>query len=384
MVSLAGRERKHSVDPLPDRRWWRAVRLRTRLFISYVAVVVVALAAMFTAAALLVPDEFQPEEETGVVLSHEIESAFDRAVGIALLVGIAVAVVGATVTSRLLLRSLDRIRAATRSMAAGHYGERIPVPREPELGRLAADVNRLSAELADVERRRARLVSEVAHEMRTPLSMLRGQVEGLIDGVFAPSPELFASLGDDIARLQRLASDLSSLSRVEEGAFQLVSGETDLADTALRTAERLRPQFEDQGVGLQVVASAPVHAEVDRERIVQVVTNLLGNALAATDAGGRVDVTVRQEGGNAVIDVVDTGIGIAEEDLERIFHRFERVEHADRPAPATGSGIGLTIARGIVSAHGGEITVSSPGPGKGAAFRVRLPARPGRVQARSR
>nr|WP_244938679.1 sensor histidine kinase [Actinomadura madurae] len=93
---------------------------------------------------------------------------------------------------------------------------------------------------------------------------------------------------------------------------------------------------------------------------------------------------MRQEGGNAVIDVVDTGIGIAEEDLERIFHRFERVEHADRPAPATGSGIGLTIARGIVSAHGGEITVSSPGPGKGAAFRVRLPARPGRVQARSR
>ncbi|WP_205857192.1 sensor histidine kinase [Phytoactinopolyspora endophytica] len=367
---------------LPGRQWWRTLSLRTRLFSSHLAVVIVSLAAMFAAAAALVPSEFDPEVETGMILSREVERTFDRAVVIALLVGLAVAVVGATVTSRLLLRSLDRIRAATRRMAAGHYGQRIPVPREPELGRLVADVNRLSAELADVERRRARLVSEVAHEMRTPLSMLRGQVDGLVDGVFAPSGELFASLGEDIARLQRLASDLSSLSRVEEGAFRLVRGEADLAKTAQRTAERLRPQFEDQGVGLQVVASAPVHAEVDRERIVQVVTNLLGNALAATDPGGRVDVTVRQEGDDAVIDVVDTGIGIAAEDLERIFHRFERLEPAGRPAPAGGSGIGLTIARGIVRAHGGEITVSSPGPSRGAAFRVRLPSMPEQAQAR--
>ncbi|REE98411.1 sensor histidine kinase [Thermomonospora umbrina] len=350
--------------------------LRVRLFLSHLAAVLISVVAMFAVAPLLVPAGFDPEGDrrTGLVSSREIEDAFNEALTIALSLGLAVAVVAAVVFSRLLLRSLDRIRAATHRMAAGHYGEQVPLPGEPELRKLVADVNRLSAELADVERRRARLVSEVAHEMRTPLTTLRGQLDGVVDGVFAPSDELFASLIDDIARLQRLAGDLSSLSRTEEGAFRLERAETDVAAMALRAAERLRPQFVDQGVELRVEVPGPVRAEVDEGRLAQVVTNLLGNALAATDPGGRVEMSVVREGDEAVITVVDTGVGIAEEDLERIFHRFERVEHAGRAAPAAGSGIGLTIARGIVHAHGGEITARSPGPGEGATFRVRLRA----------
>jgi len=358
--------------------WWRRVSLRKRLFLSHLAAALISVAVMLVVAPLLVPAGFKPEgdERTGLVPSHEIERAFNEVLTIALLLGLAVAVAAAAVLSRLLLRSLDRIRAATRHMAAGHYGEQVPLPGEPELRRLVSDVNRLSAELADVERRRARLVSEVAHEMRTPLTTLRGQLDGLVDGVFPPTNELFASLTDDISRLQRLTGDLSSLSRVEEGAFRLERAEMDLGAMVLRAAERLRPQFADQGVELQVRAPAPVRAEADEERLAQVVTNLLGNALAATEPGGRVEITVAREDAGDVITVTDTGVGIAEEDLERIFHRFERVEHADRPAPAAGSGIGLTIARGIAHAHGGEIIARSPGPGKGAAFRVRLPGPP--------
>ncbi|MEU1190345.1 HAMP domain-containing sensor histidine kinase [Streptomyces sp. NPDC005859] len=300
----------------------------------------------------------------------------DVVLQVGLLFGGAAAFSASVALSRFLLRPLDRVRAATRRLAEGHYDDVLELPSEPDLAALVQDVNTLAAALADTERRRARLISEVAHEMRTPITILRGQIEGIADGIFTPDEAMFASLADDLDRLQRLAGDLSSLSRSEEGAFDLHRKSTDVAMLARSTAERLRPQYDDQKVTLIVEADGPVAAFCDPDRITQVLVNQLGNALAASDPHGQVALSVHAEpspGHHVIVRVMDDGIGIAKHDLERIFHRFERLEHPGRPAAAGGSGIGLTIARGIARAHGGDITAESDGLGKGATFTLRLP-----------
>ncbi|MEU0073501.1 HAMP domain-containing sensor histidine kinase [Streptomyces sp. NPDC006332] len=346
------------------RRIKERLSLRNRLVLSHVMVLLLALAAMAAISALIEVWLGFDDIEGDVVLQ------------VGLLFGGAAAFSASVALSRFLLRPLDRVRAATRRLAEGHYDDVLELPSEPDLAALVQDVNKLAAALADTERRRARLISEVAHEMRTPITILRGQIEGIADGIFTPDEAMFASLADDLDRLQRLAGDLSSLSRSEEGAFDLHRKSTDVAMLARSTAERLRPQYDDQEVTLIVEAGGPVVAFCDPDRITQVLVNQLGNALAASDPHGQVALSVHAEpspGHHVIVRVMDDGIGIAEHDLERIFHRFERLEHPGRPAAAGGSGIGLTIARGIARAHGGDITAASDGLGKGATFTLRLP-----------
>ncbi|MEU4466862.1 HAMP domain-containing sensor histidine kinase [Streptomyces sp. NPDC024017] len=349
------------------RRIQERLSLRNRLMLSHVMVLLLALLAMAAISALIEVWLGFADIEADVVLQ------------IGLLFGVAAAFPVSLALSRFLLRPLDRVRAATRRLAEGHYDDVLELPSEPGLAALVEDVNTLAAALADTQRRRARLISEVAHEMRTPITLLRGQIEGMADGIFVPDEAMFASLADDLHRLQRLAGDLSSLSRSEEAAFDLHRRPTDVATLARATAERLRPQYDDQMVTLVVDAGTSVGALCDPDRITQVLVNLLGNALAACDRHGQVTLSVHTEPSPAdhvVVRVMDDGIGMAEHDLERIFHRFERLDHPGRPAAAGGSGIGLTIARGIARAHGGDITAQSSGPGKGATFTLRLPQEP--------
>lgn len=371
---------------------WRrlpALPLTVRLALSHVAVLAVTLMTVNIAAdALAGFDDYGELTRRFSSLESAVVELLARGVqekvGVglvwpALTAGLVAAIVMSVVFSRFLLRPLRQVSAATHRLAQGHYDDVLDVPREPGLAALVEDVNRLAAALADMERRRARLVSEVAHEMRTPLTILRGQIEGMADGIFKPDGLMFASLADDLNRLRRLADDLSNLSRVEEGAFVLDYTPTDVTALVARTAERLRPQFEDGEVTLTTIPGPPVMAELDSGRITQVLVNLLGNALAACDPGGLVTVGVHAVRGpepRVEIRVQDTGVGIAADDLARIFTRFERVQHPGRAAPAGGSGIGLTIARGIVGAHGGEITATSRGVGLGATFIVRLPVKP--------
>ncbi|MEV6349123.1 HAMP domain-containing sensor histidine kinase [Actinoplanes sp. NPDC051851] len=343
----------------------RRLSLRSRLVLSHVFVMLVVQGTVLLAVQLM----------SGPNRKH---FDADVAIEIGVLTGVVFAVIAGILLSRLLLRPLDAVRTATRRLARGHYGDVLPTPHEPDLAALVHDVNTLAAALADTERRRARLVSEIAHEMKTPITILRGQIEGLTDGIFTPDEATFASLTDDLARLERLAGDLSSLSVTEEGALVLHRRHADVAALARAVADRLRPQYHDQGVTLAVDAPAPLVADCDPDRVTQVLVNLLGNALGACDPGCRVRIRVGAAAvptPHVLIQVADDGIGIAADDLERIFSRFERVNRPGRPAPAGGSGIGLTIARGIAHAHGGAITVASPGPGKGAVFTVELPFR---------
>jgi signal transduction histidine kinase len=361
------------------RRLMPALPLTVRLVLSHLAVLVVALGAMnLVASTVDDTSEVAPTslEALRILLGGRRPGEVDlELVWPALVVGMTAALILSLVFSRFLLRPLHQVRAATHRLADGRYDDVLDVPREPGLAALVEDVNRLAAALAGVERRRARLVSEIAHEMRTPITILSGQIEGMADGIFTPDGAMFASLSDDLARLQRLADDLSNLSRAEEGAFALRPAPTDVVALAERTAERLQPQFDDGRVTLTVAPGPPAMAMLDPGRVTQVLVNLLGNALRACDPGDRVSVSVRTGAGPYVeIVVQDDGIGIAEQDLARIFNRFERVEHPGRPAPAGGSGIGLTIASGIARAHGGTITAASQGLGHGASFTVRLPS----------
>ena len=293
----------------------------------------------------------------------------------ALLIGAGVAAVVATVAALLaanrVLRPLERIRVAARRMAAGSYADRVPRPQEVELAGLADDVNALAAALDETETRRTRLISEVAHEMRTPLATIKGYVEGLVDGVFSAEDEVLSAIGRETGRIERLATDLSELSRSEEGRYDLRLEPLDLGEVVREAAERLRPQFDDQNVALEIVPSSALPVEVDRDRMMQVFTNVVGNALTYTAPGGTVTIRGDMRSQDAKVLVTDTGRGLEPDQLEAVFERFYRV---DRSAPG-GTGIGLTIARGIARRHGGEIEATSPGPGRGSTFTVVVPGR---------
>jgi histidine kinase len=365
-------------------------RLAVRLVVSHLLVAVLGLAATFAIVRQLAPTLFDRMQvgEMGPgmgmgpgagqgqqgLLRQQFADAVDQALVVGALVGaLAAGVIGAFAAYRL-IRPLGTVRAATKEMARGRYAVPVPLPRERELADLATDVNTLGHALAETESRRVRLLGEVAHEMRTPLTVIEGYVEGMIDGVMPTTSAELGQVGAEVQRLTRLSEDLSSLSRAEEGRLGVRLERVDLAAVVMAAAERLRPQADDGGQRLVADApSGPVPVRADADRISQVVTNLVGNALRATPAEGTVTVSCAREGGSAVIRVVDTGEGLAEEDLERIFERFYRVPGRRVTGQDSGSGIGLTIARGIVRAHGGELATESRGKGQGAVFTARLP-----------
>jgi histidine kinase len=358
----------------------RLRRLDVRLFLSYALVVLGVAVVLALTLVIVAPKLFDEELRSAVGAGggHDEEShqaftgAMESALPIALLVSLAAAGVAAAFMTRRIVRPINAVREATRRLADGHYDERVTAPAEPELAALADDVNHLAGALETTERRRAELIGEVAHEMRTPLTTIDGYVEGILDGVFEPSEEVLTAVGEETARLRRLATDLATLSRTEEGAVDLHASSVDLGKIAAGVAERLRAQFDDKGVGLDVTSGPEMQVDVDPDRLSQVLTNLIGNALTYTPKGGRVTVTATRVNGDATVAVTDTGIGLSAEDLELVFDRFYRVRGPVRPHG--GSGIGLTIARGLARAHEGDIEASSPGPGRGATFTLHVPA----------
>ncbi len=306
-------------------------------------------------------------------LRPEVLSALQSALLWGVVVGIVAAVLLGVLAARRVLKPVDAIRVATQRVASGDYGTKLPRPKTAELGQLADDVASMAEQLSATEARRVRLLGEVGHEMRTPLTVIDGQVEAMIDGVLPASGENLAVVAAESRRLHRLADDLSQLSRAEEGRVSLDLQPVDLGQLVSSAVERLRPQTDDAGIELVCVSADGVKIAVDADRIAQVVTNLVGNAIRATPAGGRISVTCSQHGAQAIVRVSDTGEGLAASDLERVFERFYRVPGRRTRGREPGSGIGLTIAKHYVEAHDGSITCESGGLGQGATFIVRLP-----------
>jgi signal transduction histidine kinase len=356
-------------------------RLRTRLLVTIAGVLLINLVTFVLTVRVLSPvGPNSPSVIETPQAMNDFRASIDGGLVGAQLAAVAVSLVtgaiAAVLISGLIVRPIEQMRAAARQMAGGHYDTRLARPGTPELAGIADDLNTLSSRLDETERRRVRLVSDLAHELRTPLTILRGQVDGLADGLYEPSSELVSSISEEIERLRRLADELSHLSRAEEDAYQLDTRDTDLTCLAREIADRLRSEFDQHGVELAVTAVAPVRALADPDRIGQILVNLLTNALAASDRGGRVTASLGNEDAKAVLRVTDTGHGISPGDLDLIFERFERRTPPGRPAPHQGSGIGLTIARALAHAHGGTLTGYSAGPGRGAVFTLSLPAEP--------
>jgi signal transduction histidine kinase len=317
---------------------------------------------------------FAPDPPVTIVeLDEETSRAFRSAIDNSLLVALAVSLVVAMgfswIVARRILSPLARVREATVRLAQGHYSERVPVPSEEELAALAEDVNRLAARLEATEQRRTRLISDVAHELRTPLTTIQGSMEGLMDGVLEPGDQVWMSVAEEAARLQRVVADLGLLSQLDESALPLEMGPLQLDEVVRSVGDRLSPQYQDKQVELLIDVPAGLTIRGDRDRLAQVFTNLVGNALGHTPTGGRVSISGRSAAGMAEVTVADTGDGIPPDELEDIFERFHRGSGAKRH----GTGLGLTIARSLARAHGGDVNAASAGADRGAAFTVRLP-----------
>jgi signal transduction histidine kinase len=268
---------------------------------------------------------------------------------------------------------LERVVRATQAIAGGRRDVRITEKAGlRELDGIASAVNDLSRSLSEQEALRRRLTADMAHELRTPLATLQSHLEALLDGIWQPDAERLAGLHEEILRINRLVSDLERLARYEGDPRSLRRSELDPAGLVEGIVRNHEPQFHAKGVELRFLASGSGTCLADPDRLSQAVINLLSNALKFTPAGGRVEVRVARNGQGAEIRVADSGIGIRPEDLPRVFERFYRAD-GSRNRATGGTGIGLSIAKAIVEAHGGAIAAASR-PGEGAEFRIHLPA----------
>jgi signal transduction histidine kinase len=360
--------------------------LRTRLFLSYVVVVAAGAITMVAVGAAVTRTVYERrlggfgfgrgQGGAGGPTESQLTAALDDSLVPALAFGVvaalAVAAIVAMFVGSRLLRPIDELRAATRRMAAGDFATPVPVPAETELASLANDVNDLGEHLATIERRRTQLLGEVTHEMRTPITVIRGQTEALIDGVIEPSSEVFAGIADEASRLQRIVDDLTLLSRADEGTLEIDLTELDLGAVASAAAERMRPQFEYADVDLAADLGdppEPIPVRGDVDRLTQVLSNLLGNALGHSPTGGTVTVRCGRQNSLGFVDVIDEGPGVPADEVDRIFERFYRAGSSGGARP--GRGIGLTIARSLARAHGGDVVLDAAGPG--ARFRLTVP-----------
>jgi two-component system sensor histidine kinase BaeS len=298
-----------------------------------------------------------------------LRAALLRAIaGTAGLAALLALVVGLGV-SRRITRPVARLIAVTRAMTDGDRAARAgPIKAPGELRELATAFDRMADTLDHEDKIRRDLVAAVAHELRTPVAVLQAGHEALLDGVTEPSPEELGSLRDEVLRLARMVDDLQTMAAADAAVLRLAREPCDLAAIAGAAADSLARQFETAEVTLDR-RLAPVPVLADERWMHQVVTNLLGNALKFTPAGGTVTVHTRQDGPSAVLEVADTGIGIPPEELPRIFDRFWRGRAA---AQTSGSGIGLAVAAELTSAHGGTLTAASK-PGEGTRLTLTLP-----------
>ena len=287
--------------------------------------------------------------------------------GVAVLV-VAVAVIGSAF--RRTARPLESVMDAADRVAAGDYDVKLREEGPPDVRRLARSFNEMTVRLGEAERRRRELLADLAHELRTPLSVIRGNTEGMLDGLYPMDRAHLDPVLDETKVMARLLDDLRTLSTAEAGALRLHREQVDPAALADDAAGAFRAQADAAGVRLEVrLAQALPLVDVDPFRINEVLANLLSNALRHTPSGGSVTVSVDADDRGVAFIVADSGSGISPDALPHVFDRFAKGEGSP------GAGLGLAIAKSLVEAHGGELTAESE-PGKGTTMRFTLPARP--------
>jgi len=361
-----------------------------KFLLSYLLIVLVGVATLLAVTFALAPTLFQaqlvpilqthPEAMTTAEASQRILGDFLGT----LLIALAIAAIAATMTSlatslfvaRRITVPLQLMTQASERISAGHYAERIevaPVHATDELGQLASSINALAVALEQTERRRLEVIGNVAHELRTPIATLEGYLEGLLDGVIEPTPQTWAMLHSEAGRLRRLVDDLQELSRAEARQIPLSPQPVAPQRLVQDALEPLEGQFAEKGLELEVhVPEGLPPVMADPTRAVQILTNLLVNALRYTPTPGKVELAISREEDTVAFRVTDTGVGLTQEQLAHIFERFYRVDKS-RARAFGGSGIGLTIAQSLAQAMRGGIRGESAGLGRGSSFTLTLP-----------
>lgn len=284
---------------------------------------------------------------------------------IALILGIALA--------RTLTRPLHELTTATRAMATGRLDQQVAVRSRDEIGALAASFNQMSTDLARASHLRKQMTADLAHDLRTPLSILGGYTEGLQDGRLQATPAMYSLMHEEVEHLQRLVEDLRLLSLADAGELSLNRRAVDPAALVERTGLAYMVQAEAQGLALRVEAADNLPSiMVDTDRITQVLNNLVSNALRHTSAG-EIVLSASAENGSVRLKVRDTGSGIPQDDLPFVFDRFYRADKSRQRTDDNSSGLGLAIAKAFIEAHHGLISVESL-PGRGTTFTITFPA----------
>ena len=357
-------------------------RIGTRLLLAQMLVLVAAIATAAVIAALVGPPLFHehmlkadhtpdPSERMHVEEAYRAASALS--LGLAVLTALVLALIVSWYLTRRFQKPLTDLTTAAVEVSGGSYGTRVPVgDAGPELDSVATAFNTMAAQLAHTEDTRRRLLSDLAHELRTPIATLGAYLEGLDDGVRTWDDDTRLVLAAQVDRLARLADDIDAVSLAEEGRLNLDLVATPVAGAVQAAARSHAQAYAAKGVNLDLKTGPPVTAPMDRDRIQQILTNLLDNARRHTPPQGHVTLTWETGRDHVAISVTDTGDGIAPGQLAHIFERFYRGDTA-RDRERQGSGIGLTISRSIAEAHGGHLLARSDGPGTGSTFTVQLP-----------
>lgn len=378
-------------------------RLGAKLLFSYLAIILLVAAVLLGITQFTLPGAFdrhlagmgppiinieqghqpgpgQPPHQAGPPpdIMHELynnfRASFNDALTYALLIAGLAALAVSLFFSRSVVAPVRAMMKVSRRIAEGHYDERVRISGSDELAQLGKRFNHMTERLEQTESMRRQLLADVSHELRTPLTAIGGYMEGLIDGVLPATPETYEQVRHEALRLGRLVDDLQELSRVEAGAYALDIRPVKLSALVKTAIKRLSAQFKGKQVTLTDNLPAdlpPVPA--DEDRLTQLLTNLLGNALAYTPAGGQVSISAQKTSDTIEVSVMDNGLGIPAEHLPHIFDRFYRVDKSRSRSAGGGSGIGLTIARHLVEAHGGRIWARSEGENKGSTFSFTLP-----------
>jgi signal transduction histidine kinase len=314
-------------------------------------------------ASIRFPEDSLPPAE------RELRHALTRTTGIGVAIAAAVALLVGLAVTHAITRPLRRLTEAVQRLGRGERAARANLKAPGELGELAAAVDAMAANLEREDELRKALTADVAHELRTPVTILTAHCEAILDGVTDASPEHIGSLYEEVQRLGRLIEDLETLASAEAAGLRLEKHRVELDAVVRSTTKLLAPRFGAAEVTLELHSGTRLLVSGDERRLGQVVRNLLTNALAFTEAGGRVDVEVAARDGVVCLAVSDTGVGIPADELPHVFERFWRGRGA---RTTSGSGIGLAVVDELVRAHGGTVSAESH-PGRGARFTVELP-----------
>ncbi|MDY3127236.1 MAG: ATP-binding protein [Corynebacterium sp.] len=367
----------------------KSLSLTLRLLSAQVTVVLFSLLVAGAVASIVGPLLFQDHMAMFAAsrVSEEYfhaEQAYRDANSITVIVALTVALLCAVVASLWLsskLRTpLHQLTKAAAAVQAGHYNVQVPEGNAgPEIATLAQAFNAMASRLDNMENTRRQLLSDLAHELSTPVSVLSVYLDGLEDGVVEWDESTHEVMSDQLARVKRLVNDINEVSRAQEQQLKLDIGEENLHQLLRSAASSATERFTDKGVHLELAldssATHGVQVEVDPQRFGQVMDNLLSNALRHTPAGGKVVIACELLANRcALITVTDSGDGLSAEQLSKVFERFYRGD-TSRSRDRSGSGIGLTISRALIEAHGGTLTADSAGLGTGSVFSIKLPLR---------